>query len=218
MGLFSLVGGIIGGGKQKKAAKKASQLQFAAAEKGIAETARQFDATRTDFAPATALLAPSAQKLGDLVGINGEEAMAAEIASLRESPLYQSLYRNGEEALLSNASATGGLRGGNTQRSLADFGEDTLSNVIANQISNYGGLVGIGTGAAGAVGNFGANSVAQQAALRNQGAGAKAQYQLLKGGINAANWNNAGSFLDDAIASIIGGGGGGGFSFKNLFG
>ncbi len=188
---------------------------------GLAETARQFDKTEANFAPATALLAPAAQKLGDLTGINGDEALASEIASLRESPLYQSLYRNGEETLLANASATGGLRGGNTARSLADFGEDTLSQVIQQQLSNYGGLAGLGLGAAGSVGNFGANAVNQQNLLRNQGAGAKAQYQLVKGGINAANFNNAGSFLDDAISSIIGGGGGGGgggFSFKSLFG
>ncbi len=132
---------------------------------GVTETARQFDKTEANFAPALGLLAPAAEKLGNITGINGDEALAAEIASLRESPLYQSLYRNGEEAVLANASATGGLRGGNTQRSLADFGEDTLSRAIANQIANFGGLVGIGTNAAGAVGGFGANAVAQQAGL-----------------------------------------------------
>ncbi len=221
MGLFKLVGSFLGGNAQKKGAKKASKLEYDAAMAGLAETARQFDKTEANFAPAQALLGPAAGKLGNLVGINGDEALAGEIASLKESPLYQSLYRSGEDAVLANASATGGLRGGNTQLSLAEFGEDTLSQLIQQQISNYGGLVDIGTGAAGQVGGFGAQSVAQQAALRNQGAGAKAQYQLVKGGINAANFNNAGSFLDDAIASILGGGGGGsgggGFSFKNLF-
>lgn len=206
MGLFSFIGGIIGGGKQKKAAKKAAELQYDAAMKGVAETARQFDLTRADFAPEQQAGNDALAKMRALLGLDGAEGQQAEIDALRGSPLYQSLYRNGEEATLANASATGGLRGGNAQHSLYNLGEDTLSSVIASQLSNYGGLVGVGVGADGAVGNFGANAVAQQNELRNQGAGAKAQYQLVKGGINAQNWANAGSFLDDTIKSFIPGG------------
>jgi hypothetical protein len=44
--------------------------------------------------------------------------------------------------------------------------------------------------------------------LRNQGAGAKAQDVLVRGGINAQNWSNAGSFLDNTISSFLPGGGG----------
>ena len=219
MGLFKLIGGFIGGNAQKKGAKKASQLQYDAAIKGIDETARQFDATRADFAPYQALGAGAAPHLGDLTGINGADQQQVEIDALRASPLYQSLYRNGEEALLQNASATGGLRGGNTERGLADFGSDTLSQVIQQKLAEYAGLVGIGQNASGAVGNFGAQAVGQQNDLRNQGAGAKAQYQLIKGGINARNFQNAGSFVDDIASAIAGGGAPGGtpFSFKDLF-
>lgn len=187
--------------------------------KGIDETARQFDATRTDFKPYQDLGAGAAPHLGDLVGINGNDAQASEIEALKASPLYQSLYHNGEEALLQNASATGGLRGGDTERGLADFGADTLSQTIEQQLSHYAGLVGFGQDAAGAVGNFGANAVGQENDLRNQGAGAKAQYQLIKGALAARNWQNVGSFGDQVAAAIAGGGmpGGGGFSFKSLF-
>lgn len=116
---------------------------------------------------------------------------------------------------MQNASATGGIRGGNTQRGLADFGGDLLSQLIQQQIGNYGGLVDIGRGAATTTGAFGAQSVSEQNNLRNQGADAKAQYQLIKGGIAARNFQNGGSFLDDAISSFLPGGGG--FSFKSLF-
>lgn len=186
--------------------------------KGIDETARQFDKTEANFAPATALLAPGAGHLGDLVGINGNDKQASEIEALKASPLYQSLYNNGEEAVLQNASATGGLRGGNTERGLADFGADTLSQTIQQKLAEYAGLVGIGTNAAGAVGNFGAQAVGDENDLRNQGAGAKAQYQLIKGALAARNWQNVGGFGDQLASAIAGGaGGGGGFSFKSLF-
>jgi len=218
MGLFSLIGGIIGGNKQAKAAKRAADLQFQAAEKGIAETARQFDLTRADFA--------SEQQLGEegiggyrrLLGLDGAESQQSEIDALRGSPLYQSLYGNGRDAILANAAATGGLRGGNTQGALYRMGEDTLSSVIRQQLGDYASTIGIGMGSDQAIGNFGANAVTQQNQLRNQGAGALAQSQLVRGGIAAQNWNNAGGLLDSALGSILGGGGGGGgFNWGKMF-
>lgn len=208
IGLFSFVGSLIGGGKAKKASKKAAQLQYDAAMAGVRETQRQFDATRADFAPYQQAGTDALAQLRALMGLNGAEEQQSEIAALRETPLYKSLYGAGEEAVLANAAATGGLRGGNTQRSLAEFGEDTLASLIERQLSGYGGLVGVGAGASGAVGNFGANAVAAMNELRNQGAGAKAQDVLTRGGINSQNWQNAGGFLDNAISAFLPGGGG----------
>src|SRR5690606_2203704 len=109
MGLFSLLGGIIGGNKQAKAAKQAAQLQYDAAMQGVRETARQFDVTRQDFAPYQQAGVRALDRFGDLLGLNGREDQQREIDLLRASPLYKSLYGSGEEAILANASATGGL-------------------------------------------------------------------------------------------------------------
>jgi len=212
VGLFSFIGSIIGGNSAKKGADKAAQLQYDAAMKGIDETKRQFDITRADYQPFRELGVDAAPMLGDLVGTNGSQAQQAIINQLKGGPLYTSLIDSGEEALLANASATGGLRGGNTQDALARFRGDTLNSVIANQLAQYSGLVGIGSGATDAVSNFGANAVAQQNALRGQGAGAQAQAALIRGGINSQNWKNAGSFIDDSISAALGGG----FNFKNI--
>lgn len=191
---------------------------------GVQESARQFDATRADFAPYQALGASAAPHLGNLAGVNGNDALDAEIQAIMGGPRYGQIVQNGEDAILANASATGGMRGGNTQDGLARFRGDALSSEIARQMSDYGGLVGIGTGASGAVGNFGANAVAQQAMLRNQGADAKAQGVLTRAGIAARNWQNAGGFIDSAISAAMGVPGGGGSSggdmsglFKSLF-
>lgn len=217
IGLFSLIGGFIGGGKQKKASKKAAQLQYDADMAGIAEEARQYDTTRADFAPYQEAGRSALQRMSALLGLGGEEEQSAEIAALRATPLYRSLYGAGEEAVLANASATGGLRGGNTQHSLFEVGEDTLARLIERQLGGYGGLVDVGTGATGAVAGFGANTVARQNLLRNEGAAAKAGDLLTRAGINAQNWNNAGSFLDDAISSFLPGGGGMGSFFQKVF-
>lgn len=215
LGLFSLLGGLIGGGKQKKASKKAAQFQYDAMMKGIEEEARQFNITREDFAPYQAFGRSGIEGYGDLVGFNGDEEQLRAITALRETPLYRSLYGAGEEAVLANASATGGLRGGNTQHSLFDLGEDTLSRLIERQLANFGGAIGVGAGATGSVAGFGANSIARQNLLRNEGAAAKAGDVLTRAGINAQNWNNVGGFLDNAISSFLPGGGG--FSLGKLF-
>jgi hypothetical protein len=99
------------------------------------------------------------------------------ITALQGSPLYTSLMRNGQNTILSNASATGGLRGGNIQRSLADFGSDTLASVIQQQLSNLSGISGQGLSATGTAantttaGNSNATSLATQLAalLSDQG-------------------------------------------------
>jgi hypothetical protein len=202
--IFKMVGGFIGGGAQKKASRRAEQLQYDAAMKGVAESARQFDLTRADFASEQQLGEDAIGGFRGLVGLDGADEQQAAIMALRESPLYQSLYRNGEEATLANASATGGIRGGNTQRSLYELGEDTLSRVIQQQLGNYGGAIGIGTGADGAIGSFGANAVNAQAMLRNQGAGAQAQGALIRGGIDAQNWANVANVATKALRLIPG--------------
>jgi hypothetical protein len=197
-----LLGGILGGKSQKKAADRAAKLQYDAAMAGVNETRRQFDLTRADFAGEQQLGEDAIGGFRGLVGLNGADEQQAAIMALRESPLYQSLYRNGEEATLANASATGGIRGGNTQRSLYELGEDTLSRVIQQQLGNLGGAIGIGTGADGAVGSFGANAVNTQSMLRNQGADAQGQAALIRGGVNAQNWANVGTLLSGALGKI----------------
>lgn len=94
----------------------------------------------------------------DLTPYTADTGQQGAIDKLKASPLYQSLFSNGENTLLANASATGGLRGGNTNRGLADFGRDTLSAVIQNQLQNLTGVAAAGQNAAAQTGTFGANS------------------------------------------------------------
>jgi hypothetical protein len=155
--------------------------------------------------------------MGDLLGMNGNDKEQAAITALQNSPAYKSLYNNGLEANEQNAAATGGIRGGNEVRSLADFGADTLSSTIAARLASLGGLAGLGEGATDSVAGFGANKANAITALLGNIGGAKASGSLAKGGINAQMWNNAGSFLDQSASSFMGaggagGGGGGGFN------
>lgn len=122
----------------------------------------------------------------------GADAQAQAIEQLKASPLYQSLFDNGRDTLLASASATGGLRGGNTQGALANFGRDTLASVIQQQVANLSGVSSSGQNAAAQVGNFGqASTDAVQKALASQG-NAQASAALANGAANASMWNTIG--------------------------
>ncbi len=153
------------------------------------------DGARRDLSPYTS---------GGSDGIAGQQAA---IDALKGSPLYTSLYRNGEEALLSNASATGGLRGGNTQGALYNLGADTLAGVIQQQLSNLGGIANMGMGSAGQLGSFGANAANQIGNSLTQQGQARAGSALARGGITAGQWKAAGDGLESLISAFTGGGG-----------
>lgn len=101
----------------------------------------------------------------DLLGLNGNDAQAAAIKALEGSPQFTSLVKSGENALLQNASATGGLRGGNTSAALAQFRPQMLSQIIESQYGKYAGLSALGENAAAQTGNNMTNSTNQISAL-----------------------------------------------------
>lgn len=115
MGLFSFVGGLIGAGKQKKASRAAEAAMIAELNRAITQNQTNYDQIRGDYAPARDVLAPTVGAMGDIVGINGDPAQQTALDRLKASPMYKSLFRTGEEAVLQNAAATGGIRGGNTR-------------------------------------------------------------------------------------------------------
>lgn len=194
-GIGSLVGGILGGNSSSKAAAKAGDLQYRATQDAIAEQRRQFDVTRNDYAPYLEVGVNALGQQGNLVGLNGAGVQQTAIDALRNSPLYQSLFRNGQEMLLQNASATGGLRGGNMQAASMDFGADTLAQVIERQLAQLGGISGRGQQAVGEVGQLGQAATGNIMNQINQGAAARAGAALTQGGIQSQMWNNVGSFL-----------------------
>lgn len=197
----SIFGGLMGG----KGAKKAAKYQYKAAKKAIAEQKRQYDLTRADYAPYREAGYGGLAGYGDLVGVNGVEKQASAMDALRDSPFYQSLFRSGEEAILQNAAATGGIRGGNTQRSLADFGEDVFARTIDRQLGYLGGLSSMGLGATGQVANFGADKANNVSSLLQQQGAAQAGSALAQTGIWQGVINNLGRSIATALGPSSGG-------------
>lgn len=170
-------GAIYSANKNAKAAKSAANSQDAAALAGIEEQARQFDAVKELLAPYVNAGTPAIKSMQDLLGLGGATAQRDAIAALEASPGLTSLLQSGESAILQNASATGGLRGGNTQAALAQFRPALLSQAISDQYSRLGGLASLGQNSAAMTGNAGiatgngiASLLQQQGAARAGGA------------------------------------------------
>jgi hypothetical protein len=106
---------------QSKAQKSASATEAAAAQAGIDEQRRQFDTVQKLLAPfVTGGTSAFGQQL-NLAGVNGADAQRAALQAIEQGPEFAALAQQGETAILQNAAATGGLRGGNVQGALAQF-------------------------------------------------------------------------------------------------
>jgi hypothetical protein len=166
-------GSIIKGSSEKRAAN----IQAQGAQAGIDETRRQFDALKELMAPyveagteAIAGLqpyaeagAPALEQQQILAGLKGPEAQRAAIDALAANPEFQALSRQGEEALLQRASATGGLRGGNIQGALAQYRPQMLQGYIDQQYGRLGGLTALGQLTTQNIASMGQASAAGQA-------------------------------------------------------
>lgn len=80
----------------------------------------------------------------DLLGINGQDAQKRAYGIMEQNPQFQTLVKQSENALLQNASATGGLRGGNTQEGLAILRPQLLNQIIQQQLSNLNSVAQTG--------------------------------------------------------------------------
>lgn len=158
VGGATLISGMAQADAASDAASDAAAAQTQASEAGIAEQRRQFNKVQEllkpyveagtgaieGLAPFAAAGVPAMQAQQALLGLAGPEAQRKAIADLASGPQMQALQQQGENALLQQASATGGLRGGNVQAALAQFRPQLLSELIGQQYSRLGGLTALG--------------------------------------------------------------------------
>lgn len=176
-----IVGSLLGSKSQSSAAEGASNAQMQAANAGTAEQRRQFDSLQQLLAPYVQAGTGAIGAQQNLLGLNGDPAQQGAINALSNGPQMQAYLQQGENALRQNASATGGLRGGNLQSALAQFRPQLLSQLINQQYSNLGGLSAIGQNAAAGTGNAGMQSANSISTLMQQSGAAQAGNYLAQG-------------------------------------
>ena len=173
---------VVSGAIQSRSASRAASTQAASADAGIEEQRRQFDTVQELLRPFVETGTSALGQQAALIGVGGEDAQRAAIQAIEQGPEFQALTRQGEEAILQQAAATGGLRGGNIQAALAQFRPQILSGLIEQQYNRLGGLAQSGQSSAAGVGTAAmqtgtnvSNLLQQQGAARAGGALAQGQ-------------------------------------------
>jgi len=191
----SVITGYMASSAQEDAANTAAGAQRDASAAGIAEQRRQFDSIRELLAPYANAGTGALDQQKALLGLGGAGAQKAAIDAIAGGDEMKALTDQGENAILQNASATGGLRGGNIQAALAKFRPQLLNQLIQQRFQNLGGITSVGQNAAAGTGNAGMNSANQITNLLQQQGAASAGAALASGNAQAQAWGGVGQSI-----------------------
>lgn len=193
-------GSMVAANQAKQAAKGAANAQKQAAQAGLTAQERQFNAMQELMAPYVqgGQSAFSAQQ--NLVGLGGPDAQKKALEELQASPQFQAMTQQGENAILQRASATGGLRGGNTQAALAQFRPQVLNQLLEQRFGQLGSLAQLGQASAAGQAAQGMQFGRDQSGLLGQLGQAQAGGLLAQGQANAAPFNT----MSSLAASYLG--------------
>ena len=182
-GLGKVVGTLTGATQQAEAGKKAADVQAGMAQAGMTEERRQFDKLIELMAPYVTAGKGAMEQQQAILGLQGTEAQQAAYAGIQQSPEFLAMQQQGENALLQQASATGGLRGGNIQGALAQFRPGLLNQLVQQRYANLGGITSLGQASAAGQAGAGMQSAGAIANLLAQQGAAQAGGIMAKGGL-----------------------------------
>jgi hypothetical protein len=173
----TIVGSVIASDAQEDAANAAAGAQRDANAATIAEQRAAREELRKLLQPYVDAGPAALKQQQSILGLNGAQAQQAVIDQIKAGPQFKELVRAGEQSILSNASATGGLRGGNVQAALGQFSPSVLNSLINQQFQNLSGITTLGQNSAAGVGNAGMQTAgAIGSALQSSGAAQAGAY------------------------------------------
>lgn len=196
MAAVSIGGTVLSNKSAKSAANRAANAQVQSDEMAIAEQRAAREEMRRLLDPYVKAGGPALQGQMDLLGLGEDVDQQGAVDAMSGSPLFLSLAEQGEDAILANASATGGLRGGNVQGALAQFRPALLNRFIEDQFRRLGGITTLGQNSAAGVGGAGMDSASAIGSLFLDQGAARAGGALAKG--------RADSAMTDSFAQLAG--------------
>jgi hypothetical protein len=144
VGAGTAIAGIAGSAMSASAAGDAADAQQQAAQSNLQFAQQQFNTMQGQIQPYLGAGNNGIAGYENLIGINGNQAQGTAINEIKQGPQYQGLMQTGNENILANASATGGLRGSNTSNTLANTSINTLNGLITQRLQGYGQLMDTG--------------------------------------------------------------------------
>lgn len=195
-GVAAAVGGAyLSSQASKSAASDAADAQTQSSDAAIAQQNKQFEALQALLKPYTEAGTGALTAQQNLLGLNGNDAQSTAISGIQNGSNYQLLNQAGQNSVLQNAAATGGIRGGNVQSSLANYSSNLLNSLVQQQYSNLGGITSLGQNAAAGVGNAGMSNASQVSSLLQSQGSANAASALASGQANSQLYSSLGSSL-----------------------
>lgn len=186
VGTLGLVSDVTGQKAAAAAGQAAAGVQAQASQAGIEEQRRQFDISQEQAAPFREAGVGALGQQQALLGLSGQEAQQTAIAGLEESPGQRFIRDRQERALLRNASATGGLGGGNVLTALQQQAAGFAQQDIQNQFGRLGQLSGQGQAATANIAQLGGQTAGNISNLLGQQGAARASGILAPAQANAA--------------------------------
>ncbi len=181
---------VVGAGAQMISGNKAAKAQRDAAAQQVAEQRRQYDQTRTDFAPWRETGAGALDMLSRAYGVGGA---APDMTAFTASPGYQWRMDQGLQAIDRSRAARGLLNSGAADKSRMTYAQGLASSEFGDWWNRMAGLAGVGqsaTGSTAAAGMNAANNISNA-------------YQQA-GNARASSYANAGGAVNSGINNVLG--------------
>ena len=174
IGSFGLIDDFTGVEAAQDAARDAAGIQAQGAQAGIEEQRRQFDITQGNLAPFREAGIGALEQQQALLGLGGQDAQTQAFAGLQESPGQKFIRDRARKNRVRNASAIGGLGGGNIRSALSEQEVGFAAQDLQNQFGRLGQIAGQGQSAGTSIGQFGAQTAGNIANLGIAGSEARA--------------------------------------------
>jgi len=171
---FGLIDDVTGVEGAQDAANKAAGIQAQGARTAEEGINRRFDITQGNLKPFQDAGVGALGQQQALLGLSGQEAQNEAFAAFNESPGQKFMRDRAQRNLLRNASAIGGLGGGNVRSALVEQGVGFAQQDFNNQFGRLGQIAGQGQNAVTNIGQFGAQASGNIANLGVAGSQARA--------------------------------------------
>lgn len=139
-------------GDPEAAAQQAASVQQGMADRGVAETRRQFDINQANMEPFREAELQALKQTQALTGLLGRNAQQEAISNISTGPGVDYQRERAEQALMRQASATGGLGGSRVQEALQAQAVGFAQQDMQSQLAR---LQGIGAGTSVNMANLG---------------------------------------------------------------
>lgn len=189
--MFGLIGAaLIGAGASIFSGNKAAKAQQKGADAQVAESRRQYDQTRADWAPYREVGNNALQKLAGMYGA-GSGGVAGAYGGFETSPGYTFRRDEGLKAIERSAASRGLLKSGASVKAIGRYADGLASSEYENYANRLAALAGIGQ-----------NATAATSAAGDASSGRIGDAYMRAGDARASSYANTGAAINNGISNL----------------